>query len=82
MLYLNNEVNMVKSSIETSLEQKQIFLDESLAVDNKPDNEHITNDDLEVLKENYRSLVQQAARDPSRIQTKIDDLEGYYTKLH
>jgi len=42
----------------------------------------ITVEDLEILKENYQSLIQQDARDIPRIKKKIDDLEAYNAKLH
>jgi hypothetical protein len=62
-------------------------LDESLALSQNntsdgSDEKPVTAEDLEILKENYQSLLQQDARDIPRIKKKIDDLEGYYAKLH
>jgi hypothetical protein len=77
---MKNEVERYNSSLATTQAQKKIFLDESLALCSEK--KAITAEDLEILKENYQSLLQQDARDIPRIKKKIDDLEGYYAKLN
>lgn len=79
---MKNEVERYNSSIATTQAQKKIFLDESLALSDGSDEKPVTAEDLEILKENYQSLLQQDARDIPRIKKKIDDLEGYHAKLH
>jgi hypothetical protein len=80
LLHMKNEVERYNSSLATTQAQKKIFLDESLALCSEK--KAITAEDLEILKENYQSLLQQDARDIPRIKKKIDDLEGYYAKLN
>lgn len=82
LLHLKNEVERYKSSLATTQAQKKIFLDESLGLSDGSNDKPVTAEDLEILKENYQSLLQQDARDIPRIKKKIDDLEGYYSKLH
>ena len=80
---MKNEVERYNSSLATTKAQKEIFLNESMSLGKGDDSDKaITAEDLEILKENYQSLLQQDARDIPRIKKKIDDLEGYYAKLN
>ena len=79
---MKNEVERYNSSIATTQAQKKIFLDESLALSDGSDEKPVTAEDLEILKENYQSLLQQDARDIPRNKKKFDDLVGYHAKLH